>query len=166
MEDLTPEQEAKLLGLRPRDKFRQDDKYQRKLLAALINEPKLSDLIPMIQPYFFAHEAHHDAFKYIKEYYTANREVPTIYMIQEHFKKIHAERDVAIRLHFGAEIHGISTYYTPGLVEINYLRCETITNAGLFDASSTGNLYIKGDFSGVVLSAGDKIQFQMTVQEQ
>ena len=43
---------------------------------------------------------------------------------------------------------------------------ETITNGGLFDASSTGNLYVKGDFSGVVLNAGDKIQFTITIQQQ
>jgi len=29
---------------------------------------------------------------------------------------------------------------------------ETITNAGLFDASTSGNLFIKGDFTGVPLS--------------
>jgi hypothetical protein len=42
---------------------------------------------------------------------------------------------------------------------------ETITNAGLFDASSTGNLYVKGDFTGVVLAAGDKIQFTIKLQQ-
>lgn len=41
---------------------------------------------------------------------------------------------------------------------------ETITNAGLFDNSSSGNLYVKGDFSGVVLSSGDKISFTFTIQ--
>jgi hypothetical protein len=41
----------------------------------------------------------------------------------------------------------------------------TITNAGLFDAASTGNLLMKGDFTGVVLAAGDKIQFTMKIQQ-
>lgn len=41
----------------------------------------------------------------------------------------------------------------------------TITNAGLFDASSTGNLYVKGDFTGVVLAAGDKIQFTIDIKQ-
>ncbi len=41
---------------------------------------------------------------------------------------------------------------------------ETITNAGLFDASSGGNLYMIGDFTGVVLAASDSIQFTMKVQ--
>jgi len=41
----------------------------------------------------------------------------------------------------------------------------TITNAGLFDASSTGNLWMKGDFTGVVLAAGDKIQFTLKIKQ-
>jgi hypothetical protein len=36
---------------------------------------------------------------------------------------------------------------------------QTITNAGLFDAVTTGNLFIKSDFTGVVLASGDAIQF-------
>ena len=40
----------------------------------------------------------------------------------------------------------------------------TITNAGLFDAASSGNLFIKGDFTGVVLSSGDSIQFTIKCQ--
>lgn len=41
---------------------------------------------------------------------------------------------------------------------------QTITNAGLFDASSTGNLYVKGDFTGIVVGIGDAIQFTIKVQ--
>jgi hypothetical protein len=41
---------------------------------------------------------------------------------------------------------------------------ETITNAGLFDASTSGNLFVKGDFTGVPLNAGDSIQFTFKVQ--
>ena len=41
----------------------------------------------------------------------------------------------------------------------------TITNAGLFDAASSGNLYVKGDFTGVVLSAGDKIEFTVDLKQ-
>lgn len=40
----------------------------------------------------------------------------------------------------------------------------TITNAGLFDAATGGNLYMKGDFTGVVLTTGESIQFTMKVQ--
>lgn len=35
----------------------------------------------------------------------------------------------------------------------------TVTNAGLFDAASGGNLFLKGDFTGIGLSIGDAIQF-------
>lgn len=35
----------------------------------------------------------------------------------------------------------------------------TVTNAGLFDAASGGNLFLKGDFTGIALSSGDSIQF-------
>lgn len=41
----------------------------------------------------------------------------------------------------------------------------TITNAGLFDASSGGNMWVKGDFTGVVLAAGDKIQFTADIKQ-
>lgn len=40
----------------------------------------------------------------------------------------------------------------------------TITNAGLFDAATAGNLYMKGDFAGVSLNNGESIQFTMRVQ--
>jgi hypothetical protein len=36
---------------------------------------------------------------------------------------------------------------------------QTITNAGLFDAATGGNLFVKGDFSGIPLQANDSIQF-------
>lgn len=42
---------------------------------------------------------------------------------------------------------------------------ETITNAGLFDASSGGNLWAKQDFTGIVLASGDKIQFTIKIQQ-
>ena len=40
----------------------------------------------------------------------------------------------------------------------------TITNAGLFDASTSGNLFVKGDFSGIALTSGDSIQFTFKTQ--
>lgn len=36
---------------------------------------------------------------------------------------------------------------------------KTITNAGIFDASTSGNLICHSDFTGVVLASGDKIEF-------
>ena len=41
---------------------------------------------------------------------------------------------------------------------------ETITNAGLFDASTSGNLFVKGDFTGIPLNTSDSIQFTFKVQ--
>lgn len=35
----------------------------------------------------------------------------------------------------------------------------TVTNAGLFDAASGGNLFLKGDFTGIGLSSADSILF-------
>lgn len=35
---------------------------------------------------------------------------------------------------------------------------QTVTNAGNFDAVTVGNLFVKGDFTGVVLANGDSIQ--------
>jgi hypothetical protein len=40
----------------------------------------------------------------------------------------------------------------------------TITNAGTFDAVSSGNLFVKGDFTGLALASGDSIQFTIKTQ--
>jgi hypothetical protein len=36
---------------------------------------------------------------------------------------------------------------------------QTITNAGIFDAASSGNMLLKSDFAGIALAGGDKIEF-------
>lgn len=41
---------------------------------------------------------------------------------------------------------------------------KTITNAGVFDASTSGNLFVKSDFTGVALNTGDGISFTFSVQ--
>lgn len=43
---------------------------------------------------------------------------------------------------------------------------KTITNAGLFDAATegTGNMLVKGDFTGVPLVSGDSIEFTIKLQ--
>jgi len=41
---------------------------------------------------------------------------------------------------------------------------RSITNAGVFDASTSGNLLMKGDFSSVSLATGDSIAFTMKIQ--
>jgi hypothetical protein len=41
---------------------------------------------------------------------------------------------------------------------------RSITNAGLFDAASSGNLVVKGDFQALPLNAGDSITFTILIQ--
>lgn len=41
---------------------------------------------------------------------------------------------------------------------------KTITNVGLFDAVTTGNLYFKSDFTGLALLIGDSITFTIKVK--
>ena len=40
----------------------------------------------------------------------------------------------------------------------------TVTNAGLFDAASGGNLFVKGDFTGIGLASGDSIAFTFNIK--
>ena len=42
---------------------------------------------------------------------------------------------------------------------------KTITNAGLLDAATAGNLVIHGDFTGIALAAGDKIEFTISLEQ-
>lgn len=54
------------------------------------------------------------------------------------------------------------TYQVVGTLVAN--AGKTITNAGLLDAVSSGNLFMKGDFTGVALNTGESIQFTNQVQ--
>ena len=40
---------------------------------------------------------------------------------------------------------------------------RTITNAGVLDAATVGNLLLKSDFTGIVLATSDSIQFTFTI---
>ena len=42
---------------------------------------------------------------------------------------------------------------------------KTITNAGLLDAATAGNLVIHGDFTGIALATGDKIEFTISLEQ-
>lgn len=42
---------------------------------------------------------------------------------------------------------------------ITSASAQTITNAGIFDAATSGNLLQKSDFAGIALANGDKIEF-------
>ena len=43
--------------------------------------------------------------------------------------------------------------------DITSASAQTITNAGVLSASSSGTLIVKADFTGVVMAIGDKISF-------
>ena len=40
---------------------------------------------------------------------------------------------------------------------------KTITNAGVFSASTVGTCFLKSDFTGIVLALNDSIQFTFTI---
>lgn len=42
---------------------------------------------------------------------------------------------------------------------------KTITNAGLFDAATAGNLVIHGDHAGQLLALGDKIEYTIDLEQ-
>jgi hypothetical protein len=55
------------------------------------------------------------------------------------------------------------TYQVTGTITVATSN-KTITNAGLFDASTSGNLLMKGDFTGIALNIGESIAFTMKLQ--
>lgn len=55
------------------------------------------------------------------------------------------------------------TYQVVGTITVATAG-KTITNVGLFDASTSGNLYFKSDFTGLALSVGDSITFTIKVK--
>lgn len=71
-----------------------------------------------------------------------------------------------------ARVAGTSTQQTTSVTNDTYQvigtltasGAKTITNVGLLDASTSGNLYMHADFTGVALSANDAIQFTLKVQ--
>lgn len=72
----------------------------------------------------------------------------------------------------GSRTAGTSTQQTTSTTNDTYQVVGTltaggtlaITNAGLFDASTSGNLFVKGDFSTINLTTGDSIQFTFKTQ--
>lgn len=55
------------------------------------------------------------------------------------------------------------TYQVVGTITV-VTSNKTITNVGLFDASTAGNLYFKSDFTGLALLIGDSITFTLKVK--
>lgn len=52
------------------------------------------------------------------------------------------------------------TYQVVGLITV-VTAGKTITNVGIFDAITTGNLWFKSDFTGLALLVGDSITFTL-----
>ena len=57
------------------------------------------------------------------------------------------------------------TYQVVGTMTVSGAG-KTITNVGLFDAATSGNLLMKSDFSGIALNVGESIQFTQKLQFQ
>lgn len=80
--------------------------------------------------------------------------------------------DTTLFTETGTRVTGTATQQTTTTTDDTYqvigtataVGTVTITNAGLFDAVSSGNLFVKGDFTGIGLTSGDSIQFTFKTQ--
>lgn len=83
-----------------------------------------------------------------------------------------AATDTTLFTETGTRVSGTTTQQTTTttndtyqvIATISASGTVTITNAGLFDAVSSGNLFVKGDFTGIGLTSGDSIQFTFKTQ--
>jgi hypothetical protein len=83
-----------------------------------------------------------------------------------------AATDTTLFTETGTRTAGTSTQQTTSTTNDTYQvvgtltasSSLTITNAGTFDAATVGNLFIKGDFTGIALNSGDSIQFTVKCQ--
>lgn len=82
------------------------------------------------------------------------------------------QADTTLFVETGTRVSGTSTQQTTSTTNDTYQVIGTqtaggtlaITNAGLFDASTSGNLFVKGEFSTINLATGDSIQFTFRTQ--
>jgi len=80
--------------------------------------------------------------------------------------------DTTLFTEIGTRVTGTATQQTTTTTSDTYqvigtataTGTVTITNAGLFDAVTVGNLFVKGDFTGIALTSGDSIQFTIKTQ--
>lgn len=80
--------------------------------------------------------------------------------------------DTTLFTETGSRVSGTTTQVTTSTTNDTYQVVGTqtaggtlaITNAGLFDASTSGNLFVKGDFTTINLTTGDSIQFTFKTQ--
>lgn len=83
-----------------------------------------------------------------------------------------AAADTTLFTEVQSRVSGTSTQQTTSVTNDTYRVVATITadatraitNAGLWDASSGGNLFVKGDFSTINLATNDSIQFTFNLQ--
>ena len=83
-----------------------------------------------------------------------------------------AATDTTLFTETGTRVAGTTTQQTTSTTNDTYQVIGTqtagstlaITNAGLFDALTVGNLFVKGDFSTINLTSGDSIQFTVKTQ--
>lgn len=83
-----------------------------------------------------------------------------------------AATDTTLFTETGTRVAGTTTQQTTSTTNDTYQVIGTltaggalaITNAGLFDALTVGNLFVKGDFSTINLTTGDSIQFTVKTQ--
>ena len=83
-----------------------------------------------------------------------------------------AATDTTLFTETGSRVAGTTTQQTTSTTNDTYqvigtltaTGSVTITNAGIFDAATVGNLFVKGDFSGIALTSGDSIQFTFKTQ--
>ena len=85
-----------------------------------------------------------------------------------------AEKDVDLTTTTGTRTTGASAQATTAVANDTYrvtgtrtaTGAGTVTNAGLWDNATigSGNLFVKGDFTGIVLASGDAIAFTVDLQ--
>lgn len=83
-----------------------------------------------------------------------------------------AVTDTTLFTETGSRVSGTSSQQTTSTTNDTYRVVAThtasgataVTNAGLFDAESTGNLFAKADFSVINLADGDQLQITYNVQ--
>lgn len=84
------------------------------------------------------------------------------------------EKDVDLSGTTGTRTTGTSSRQTTSVTNDTYrvtgtrtaTGAGTVTNAGLWDNSAlgSGNLFVKGDFTGIALASGDSIAFTINLQ--
>jgi hypothetical protein len=84
------------------------------------------------------------------------------------------EKDVDLTAGTGTRTTGTSSQQTTAVTNDTYrvvgtrtaTGAGTVTNAGLFDNATigSGNLFVKGDFTGIGLGSGDAIAFTFNLQ--